>query len=128
MRAAAHQPRAHTGRPNGPSALLPYVHGYLARNCFSRRLETETRRNVAVIWLLCQLKADVKAIADFRRDSHKACRPVFCGFVLLCRDLSLFDKELIAFGGTQVEAVNKDRNEQIFRTFCKTSPQTSQRR
>jgi hypothetical protein len=77
----------------------------------SRRLEAETHRNVEVIWLLRQLKPDFKTIADFRRDNHKAFRPVFRQFVVLCRDLDLFGKELIAIDGTRIKAVNnKDRN------------------
>jgi transposase len=43
----------------------------------SRRLEAETHRNVEVIWLLRHLKPDFKTFADFRRDNHKAFRPVF---------------------------------------------------
>ena len=102
-----------TGRPGyAPADLLKlYIYGYLNRVRSSRRLEAETHRNVEVIWLLCQLKPDFKTISDFRRDNHKAFRPVFRQFVLLCRDLGLFGKELIAVDGTRIKAVNnKDRN------------------
>jgi len=101
-----------TGRPGyAPADLLKlYIYGYLNRVRSSRRLEAETHRNVEVIWLLRQLKPDFKTIADFRRDNHKAFRPVFRQFVLLCRDLGLFGKELIAVDGTRIKAVNnKDR-------------------
>ena len=102
-----------TGRPGyAPSDLLkPYIYGYLNRVRSSRRLEAETHRNVEVIWLLRQLRPDFKTIADFRRDNHNAFRPVFRQFVLLCRELDLFGKELIAVDGTRIKAVNnKDRN------------------
>jgi transposase len=102
-----------TGRPGyAPSDLLKlYIYGYLNRVRSSRRLEAETHRNVEVIWLLRQLKPDFKTIADFRRDNHKAFRPVFRQFVLLCRQLDLFGKDLIAVDGTRIKAVNnKDRN------------------
>jgi transposase/IS5 family transposase len=101
------------GRPGyAPADLLKlYVYGYLNRVRSSRRLEAETHRNVEVIWLLRQLKPDFKTIADFRRDNHQAFRPVFRQFVLLCRQLDLFGKELIAVDGTRIKAVNnKDRN------------------
>ena len=76
-----------TGRPGyAPADLLKlYIYGYLNRTRSSRRLEAETHRNIEVIWLLRHLKPDFKTIADFRRINHKAFRPVFRQFVLLCR-------------------------------------------
>src|ERR1700748_3247797 len=105
--------RRPTGRPAyAPADLLKlYIHGYLNRVRSSRRLEAETHRNIEVIWLLRHLKPDFKTIADFRRINHKAFRPVFRQFVLLCRQLDLFGRELIAVDGTRIKAVNnKDRN------------------
>jgi transposase/IS5 family transposase len=102
-----------TGRPGyAPTDLLKlYIYGYLNRVRSSRRLEAETHRNIEVIWLLRHLKPDFKTIADFRRINHKAFRPVFRQFVLLCRQLDLFGRELIAVDGTRIKAVNnKDRN------------------
>jgi hypothetical protein len=64
-----------------------------------------------VIWLLRHLKPDFKTIADFRRDNRAAFRAVFREFVLLCRQLDLFGRELLAVDGTRIKAVNnKDRN------------------
>src|ERR687890_2680437 len=106
------EPRA-TGRPGyAPADLLKlYIYGYLNRVRSSRRLEAETHRNIEVIWLLRHLKPDFKTIADFRRDNRKAFRPVFRQFVLLCRQLDLFGRELLAVDGTRIKAVNnKDRN------------------
>ena len=102
-----------TGRPGyAPADLLKlYIYGYLNRTRSSRRLEAETHRNIEVIWLLRHLRPDFKTIADFRRINHKAFRPVFRQFVLLCRELDLFGKELLAVDGTRIKAVNnKDRN------------------
>ncbi len=102
-----------TGRPGyAPADLLKlYVYGYLNRIRSSRRLEAETHRNIEVIWLLRHLKPDFKTIADFRRDNRSAFRPVFRQFVLLCRQLDLFGRELLAVDGTRIKAVNnKDRN------------------
>ena len=102
-----------TGRPGyAPADLLKlYIYGYLNRVRSSRRLEAETHRNIEVIWLLRHLKPDYKTIADFRRDNRKAFRPVFRQFVLLCRQLDLFGRELLAVDGTRIKAVNnKDRN------------------
>jgi transposase len=57
--------------------------------------------------LLRHLKPDFKTIADFRSHNCHAFRQVFRRFVLLCGDLDLFGRELLAVD----EAVNnKDRN------------------
>src|SRR5271157_3227782 len=106
------QPKA-TGRPGyAPGDLLKlYIYGYLNRVRSSRRLEAECHRNIEVIWLLRTLKPDFKTIADFRRDNRAAFRAVFRQFVLLCRRLDLFGRELLAVDGTRIKAVNnKDRN------------------
>ena len=64
-----------------------------------------------MIWLLRHLKPDFKTIADFRRDNRKAFHQVFRQFVLLCKQLDLFGRELLAVDGTRIKAVNnKDRN------------------
>ena len=64
-----------------------------------------------MIWLLRHLKPDFKTIADFRSHNCHASRQVFRRFVLLCRELDLFGRELLAVDGTRIKAVNnKDRN------------------
>ena len=106
------EPKA-MGRPGyAPGDLLKlYIYGYLNRVRSSRRLETECHRNIEVLWLLRTLKPDFKTIADFRRDNRAAFRAVFRQFVLLCRRLDLYGRELLAVDGTRIKAVNnKDRN------------------
>ena len=100
------------GRPGyAPGDLLKlYIYGYLNRVRSSRRLETECHRNIEVLWLLRTLKPDFKTIADFRRQSRGVSRRV-PQFVLLCRRLDLYGRELLAVEGTRIKAVNnKDRN------------------
>ena len=64
-----------------------------------------------MIWLLRHLRPDFKTIADFRRENCHAFRQVFRQFVLLCRQLDLFGRELLAVDGTRIKAVNnKNRN------------------
>ena len=102
-----------TGRPGyHPADLLKlYIYGYLNRVRSSRRLEVEARRNIEVIWLLRRLTPDFKTIADFRRDNRTAFRQVFREFVVLCRELDLFGRQLIAVDGTRIKAVNsRERN------------------
>ena len=97
-----------TGRPGyNPGDLLKlYIYGYLNRVRSSRRLEAETHRNLEVIWLMRQLQPDFKTIADFRRENKTAFRQVFREFVVLCRSLDLFGRDLIAVDGTRLKAVN----------------------
>lgn len=102
-----------TGRPGyDPRDLLKlYLYGYLNRVRSSRRLEAEAGRNLEVLWLLRGLRPDYKTVADFRRDNHAAFKAVLRAFVVLCRKLDLFGRELLAVDGTRLKAVNsRDRN------------------
>ena len=104
---------AMTGRPSyHPSVLLKiYVYGYLNRIQSSRRLERETQRNVELMWLTGRLSPDFKTIADFRRNNGKAIRNVCSQFIVLCRNLDLFSKSIVAIDGSKFKAVNnRDRN------------------
>ena len=82
----------------------------------SRRLEAETHRNIEVIWLLRHLKPDFKTIVDFRRDNRTVSRE----FVLLCCQLDLFGRELLAVDGTRIKAVKPEPPSQP-RQFALTS-------
>ena len=102
-----------TGRPmyNPGDLLKLYVYGYMNKIRSSRRLETETKRNLEVIWLLRKLSPDHKTIARFRHDNTIALKNVFRDFVKLCMKLNLYGKELVAVDGSKFKAVNsKDRN------------------
>src|ERR1700716_1903774 len=102
----------YVGPENPVRFIEAFVDGLdLAAAGVARVQSNETGRNVEVIWLLRHLTPDFKTIADFRRDNRNAFRPVFRQFVLLCRQLDLFGRELLAIDGTRIKAVhNKDRN------------------
>jgi len=101
------QPKV-TGRPGyHPSILLKlYIYGYL--NCIqsSRRLEREAGRNVELMWLTCKLAPDFKTIADFRKDNGLAIQSACSQFVVLCRELGLFARTMVAIDGAKFKAVN----------------------
>ena len=85
--------------------LKLYVYGYMYRVRSSWRLETETRRNLEVIWLPGRLSPDHKTISRFRRDNGKALKNTFRAFV------GLYGKELVAIDGSKFKAVNgRERN------------------
>jgi len=101
-----------TGRPGyHPATLLKlYIYGYLNRIQSTRRLETETRRNVELMWLTCRLMPDFKTIARFRKDNGRAIRNVCKQFVALCRELGLFTQAIVAIDGSKFKAVNARDN------------------
>src|SRR4030095_10604261 len=97
-----------TGRPSyHPSVLLKlYIHGYLRRVKWNRRLEREAGRNVEVMWLTGRLVPDHKTIADFRRDNGLAIKGVCAQFIVLCRTMGLFTEASVAIDGSKFKAVN----------------------
>ncbi len=101
---------ADTGRPAyDPRDILKlYIYGYFNRVRSSRKLMTECRRNVEVMWLIGKLQPDFRTIADFRKENAKALRQVFRSFVRLCDRLKLYNKELIAVDGSKFRAQNSD--------------------
>ena len=102
-----------TGRPSyHPVMLLKiYLYGYFNRVQSSRRLERETQRNIELMWLTGRLAPDFKTIADFRRDNGAAIRAVCSQFVVLCRQLGLFTRAVVAIDGSKFKAVNnRDKN------------------
>jgi transposase len=104
---------AETGRPayNPKDLIRLYVYGYLNCHRSSRKLERETQRNVELMWLMRKLRPDFKTIADFRRDNAEAIRHVCRAFSVLCRQMDLFGRELVAIDGSKFRAVNsKNRN------------------
>ncbi len=103
---------AATGRPAyDPGDLLRlYLYGYLHRVRSSRRLEAECARNLEVLWLVRQVRPDHKTIADFRRDHPGPLRAVAAEFRLVCQQLGLFGRELVAIDGTKLAAVNSRAN------------------
>jgi transposase len=101
-----------SGRPpyHPKDMLKLYIYGYFNRLRSSRRLETETTRNIELMWLMNKLSPDHKTIARFRRDNAKALKNVFRSFVKLCREMGLYGNELISIDGSKFEAVNSTDN------------------
>lgn len=52
------------------------------------------------MWLTGRLSPDFKTIADFRRSDGKAIRNVCSQFIVLCRNLHLFSKSIVAIDGS----------------------------
>lgn len=90
--------------PYAPEMLLKlYLWGYLNRIRSSRRLEVATYRNLEAIWLVQGLHPCYKTIANFRKDNPTALRAVYQDFLLVCRELDLFGRELVGIDSTFLE-------------------------
>jgi len=101
------QPKETGRKAYNPSSMLKlYIYGYTQRIRSSRRLESETIRNVEVMWLMEKLSPDFKTIADFRKDNIDSLKKVFREFTLLCKKMNLFGKELAVIDGSKFKAVN----------------------
>ena len=98
---------AETGRPGyDPRDLLKlYLYGYLNQIRSSRRLETECRRNVELMWLLRRLYPDHKSIAEFRRMHRDAITAAGAELVRFARGCGLIRGEWIAIDGSKFRAV-----------------------
>lgn len=98
--------------PYDPADMLKlYIYGYLNKIRSSRKLETETKRNLELMWLLKKLVPDFKTIADYRKDNLRPIKLACRQFTLLCKKLDLFGGELVAIDGSKFRASNgKKRN------------------
>ena len=98
---------ADTGRPGyDPRALLKlYLYGYLNQIRSSRRLETECRRNIELMWLLELLYPDYKSIAEFRRMHRVAVAAAGAELVRFAKKCGLIRGEWIAIDGSKFRAV-----------------------
>ena len=97
-----------TGRPpyNPKDMLKLYIYGYFNGIRTSRKLERECKRNIELMWLIQNLTPDDKTISDFRKDNKKAVINAFKQFSMLCQELNLIGKEIVAIDGSKFRACN----------------------
>lgn len=94
-------------KPYSPWDMLKlYLYGYFYGIRSSRKLETETKRNIELMWLISELSPDHKTIANFRKDNVDSIKKVFKEFVTICREEGLIDCKVLGLDGTKVKAVN----------------------
>src|SRR5882672_7865223 len=99
---------ADTGRPGyDPRDLLKlYLYGYLQQIRSSRRLESECRRNIELMWLLGRLAPDHKTSAEFRRMHRDGVTAAGAELVRLARSVGLVKGEWVAIDGSKFQAVS----------------------
>ena len=102
---------AATGRPGfDPRDLLRlYLYGYLQQIRSSRRLETECRRNIELMWLLGRLVPDHKVIAEFRRIHWEALTEAGVTLIQWARAQAMLQGGWVAIDGSKFRAVSSTR-------------------
>ena len=97
-----------TGRkPFDPKDMFKlYAYSYFNGIRSSRKIERETHRNIELMWLIGELKPDHKTIANFRKDNKKAIKAAFRRFTMICDELGLISKEIVAVDGSKFRACN----------------------
>ena len=97
-----------TGRkPYNPVDMFKlYAYSYINGIRSSRKIERECYRNIEVMWLIHGLKPDFKTIADFRKNNKKQIKLAFRKFSMICDELGLIGKELVAVDGSKFRASN----------------------
>lgn len=97
-----------TGRmPYDPKDMFKlYAYSYFNGIRSSRKIERECHRNIEIMWLISELKPDFKTIANFRKDNKKAIKAAFRQFTIICDELGLISKEVVAVDGSKFRACN----------------------
>jgi transposase len=97
-----------TGRkPYSPIDMFKlYAYSYFNGIRSSRKIERECHRNIEVIWLISGLKPDFKTISDFRKNNKNQIKQAFHKFSMICDELGLIGKEMVAVDGSKFRASN----------------------
>ena len=62
------------------------------------------------MWLTGKLSPDFKTLANFRKDNKEAIQKAFYRFGIICGELGLIGKELVAIDGSKFKANNSRNN------------------
>jgi transposase len=101
------EPKETGCKPYNPVDLFKlYTYSYFNGVRSSRKIERECYRNIEVMWLINELKPDFKTIADFRKNNKNQIRQAFRKFSMICDELGLIGKEIVAIDGSKFRASN----------------------
>ncbi len=97
-----------TGRPpyDPVDMFKLYIYSYFNGIRSSRKIERECYRNIELMWLLGNLKPDFKTIANFRRNNKSQIKQAFQSFSMICDQLGMVGKEIVAVDGSKFRACN----------------------
>ncbi len=92
-------------KPYRRSDLLKlYLYCYMNGIRSSRKIETETKRNIELMWLICRLQPDHGTISAFMKNNQKAVKKLFKEFTLMLKGFGLIDGQIVAIDGTKLKA------------------------
>jgi transposase len=103
-----HSETKETGRkPYNPVDMFKlYTYCYYNGIRSSRKIEKECYRNIEVMWLINELRPDFKTISDFRKNNKRQIKAAFSKFSMICDELGLVSKEIVAIDGSKFRANN----------------------
>jgi len=87
--------------------LRLYLYGYLNRISSSRRLETETQRNIELIWLMCGLSPDHWTISYFRKENSELIKEVTIKFREYLIEKGYIKMKRVVVDGSKIKANSK---------------------
>lgn len=97
---------SHTGRKSySPATMLKLLlYGYLNKIASSRRMESETYRNLELMWLLGELHPDHWTICEYRRNNEKHVRFITIEFRKFLKAEGYIDGKDVATDGSKFKA------------------------
>ena len=84
--------------------LKLYLYCYMNGIRSSRKMETETKRNIELMWLIGKLQPDHGTLSAFMKNNQTAIKKLFKEFTLMLKGFGLIDGQLIAIDGTKLKA------------------------
>ncbi len=98
--------RNNIGRPKYQEItfLKLYLYGYLHGISSSRKLESETQRNIEVMWLLGNLRPDHWVISNYRKENGESIKHLTKEFRKFLRATGYIEGKTLAIDGTKIKA------------------------
>lgn len=84
--------------------LKLYLYCYMNGIRSSRKMESETRRNIELMWLIGKLQPDHGTLSAFMKNNQTAIKKLFKEFTLMLKGLGLIDGQIVAIDGTKIKA------------------------
>jgi len=84
--------------------LKLYLYCYMNGIRSSRKMESETKRNIELMWLIGKLQPDHGTLSAFMKNNQTAIKKLFKEFTLLLKGFGLIDGQLVAIDGTKLKA------------------------
>lgn len=84
--------------------IVLYCYMNKIRSC--RKIESECKRNIELMWLTGKLSPDHGTISEFIKTNKKAIKDLFKSFVIMIKQLDVIGGNVVAIDGTKLRASN----------------------